>query len=1093
MGGSEEGALVTPIGGHAAAGVEATCTIRLFGAMTVEVDARTIDLGPPKQRALLAILVLHAGEILPTDRLVELLWDGDPPRTAHHSVQIYVSDLRKAFAGSASAPTIETRQPGYRLLLGGATVDVVRFADMVRSGITAAQAGRATNAVATFREALAIAQGEPLADFAYADFAQVEIERLITRRRDAMEALAAAALACGDAHTAVVQAERVVADDPLRERPVELLMTALYRAGRHAQALRAYQQHRQHLGEELCVVPSPRLDRLYERILLHDETLMPAGAGHPSRPVDTAVTAIRPALRNPYKGLRPFAEGDASDFFGRDELVARLIDRLRSGERFLALVGPSGSGKSSVVAAGMVPLIRAGVIAGSQHWAVVSVIPGSHPSQEVEAALARAHAPGEIAHDRVLSLTAARRNADVVLILDQFEGLFLAADESAVRRFLDELVEALSDPNSRLRVVITLRADRYDHPLRHAAFADLFTAGVVNVLPLTPAELTSAVVRPAEGVGVAVQPELAAEVVADTIIQPGSLPLLQYALTEQFDRSTSTTLTLADYSALGGVRAVLSQSADRVFHSLGDDEQRITKLLLLRMVRVGAGGSVACRRIALAELMELDLDPVGLSEVLAVLVRHRLLALAADPATGRPTVGVAHDALLVEWGLLAGWVERHRSALRRHDTLRAAATEWDDAGRHADYLLTGVRLTEVESWPAEGVRGLASVERAFIDESLAKRRLDRDTDVARTEAERRTARRGNRRLLLLGAVAIVAIVGVASIVTGDSPPARVTLFYHDYGEVSDLVEAGFDRAVAEFGFRSQEIDSTAIDGASLLDDVADGQQFVIDFTLETDVDAVARGHPNTHFLVIDGPAAEPNVTPLLFAVEEGSFLAGAAAALTSTTGTVGFIGGVDIESVWQFQAGFEAGARAVDPGVRILTTYLARPPDYDSGFLAPAAGERAAQGQYQAGADVVFAAAGTSGLGVFEAAAEMSRPGRHLWAIGVDSDQFVSVRDLPGTVSPADWTPHILTSVTKHFDEAVYTALAAYASDGQPPPSTPLGLEAGGVDISYSGGFIDALRPQIDELRRAIIRGEIIVPCRPEDRPLQPGEVSACT
>ena len=333
--------------------VDASCSFNLLGVLEVSAPGGTLDLGPPKQRALLAALILHANEILSSDRLIELLWGDSPPRTAAHSVQIYVSELRKSLATLPRGAAIETIPPGYRLRVDDASVDIFRFERLVERGV---EAGRGTDtavAIARLSEALALWRGDPLQEFAYAEFAQRHIRRLEGRRCDALEELAAAELAAGHVRDAVRHAELLHELEPLRERAVELLMLGLYRSGRHVQALRAYQAHRKFLADELGVMPSPALQRLNEQVLLHDAALEPE-----SRDAVNLARLHRPA-RNPYKGLRPFREVDAGDFFGRDALVERMLAELATGRRLIALVGPSGCGKSSVVAAGLVPALRA--------------------------------------------------------------------------------------------------------------------------------------------------------------------------------------------------------------------------------------------------------------------------------------------------------------------------------------------------------------------------------------------------------------------------------------------------------------------------------------------------------------------------------------------------------------------------------------------------------------------------------------------------------------------------------------------------------------------------------------------------------------
>jgi basic membrane protein A and related proteins len=221
---------------------------------------------------------------------------------------------------------------------------------------------------------------------------------------------------------------------------------------------------------------------------------------------------------------------------------------------------------------------------------------------------------------------------------------------------------------------------------------------------------------------------------------------------------------------------------------------------------------------------------------------------------------------------------------------------------------------------------------------------------------------------------------------------------------------------------------------------------------------------------------------MVFAYQEGAYLAGAAAALTSRTGTIGFIGGVDDWFIWTFHAGYEAGAKAVDPDVRVLSTYLAQGTDYETGFASPLSARQAARDMYENGADVIFHAAGGSGIGVFEAATEMSNRDRQLWAIGAETDQFETVALLTGVVDPEPWRGHILTSMIRRPDLAIYTALEEYARGEFRSGPRTFDLASDGVGLAYSGGFIDDIRPRIEDLRARIIAGQIEVPCIPLDR-----------
>jgi basic membrane lipoprotein Med (substrate-binding protein (PBP1-ABC) superfamily)/DNA-binding SARP family transcriptional activator len=1058
---------------------------RILGALEAGADGTLAELGPPKQRALLAILLMHVGEIVPTDRLIDLLWGDRPPRTAAHSVQIYVSELRKSLEPLGAGRLIATRPPGYQLEAEPESIDARQFERLVDDGTRKIESGDREAGAAMVRSAIGLWRGPALSDFAYEEFAQPYIRRLHDLHLDAIEELAAAELASGRAAEVLPLLDAAIREDPLRERSRELVMLALYRSGRHAEALRTYEKLRALLDEELGLEPSPPVRRMQERILLHDPTLIATEVAPP--PVE---------FRNPYKGLRPFAEDDAADFFGRDALLERLLDQLRKGSRLIALVGPSGSGKSSVLAAGLIPSLRAGVIPGSERWVLAPFVPGAHPLEQLEAVVAKvAGLPIGLAQlldqrDTNGSPGPALRtmpdDGRLVLAIDQFEEVFSVADEQVRRRFLNALASAVTEPDGQVVVVLAMRADYYDRPLTYPSFADVFIPAVMNVLPMTKPELEAAVVSPAERVGVKVDPALLAELVAETADQSGALPLLQYALTELFEQRTVPSLTLTGYRSLGGLKGILSRRAESLYAALSPDEQRAAMQVFLRLVRLGHGTIDSRRRLLLSDLVDLDVDPVVLSEVLGAFGRHRLLSFDRDAVTGMATAEVAHEALLREWDRLAGWIDRHRTALRRHETFAAAVDEWEASGRHNDYLLTGGRLSEFEAWRTEGTLHLTGREREFLEAGLARRSQEQREEAARSDANRRLE--GRARIRLVALTIAIALLGAAVAygvwATGNGHVPSVALLQSGVSALNDLNEDGFDRAVSDFGLAGKErlYDQTEGVGDDLRGLAADGSELIIvSGAVLDDLGPVVRDYPGTRFVMGEEIDA-PNVSTIAFAWKDGSFLAGAVAAATSMNNTVGFIGGLDAPLLWRFQAGFEAGARRLDPDVHVLSTYLAHPPDFERAFSDPRSANEAARTMYDAGADVIFHAAGGSGIGVFEAATELSGPGRQLWVVGVDSDQFETVRLLTGVVDPEAWRQHILTSVVLRQDLAIYAVLEDFARGEFRPGVRTFDLASDGVGVSYSGGFIAHLRPMIDALTAEIIAGAIDVPCVPADR-----------
>jgi basic membrane lipoprotein Med (substrate-binding protein (PBP1-ABC) superfamily)/DNA-binding SARP family transcriptional activator len=1046
---------------------------RLLGALEVLREGRAVSLGGPKQRAVLAHLLLRVNHVVPADALIDAVWGEDLPETARKTLQGYVSHLRKALGEGR----IEGRSAGYVLHAEAAEVDALRFEALVRRArqVLADDPERASELLS---EALALWRGPPLADLAAEPAMQGEAARLDEARLAAIEDRIAADLDLGRHAHLVGEIESYTRQHPLREQLWEHLMLALYRSGRQAEALRAYQQFRTLLGEELGLDPSSRLRRLQEGILLNDPSLglqQDEGARVPSA-----------AIRNPYKGIRPFDEGDAADFFGRQALLHRIIDLLNEGARFLALVGPSGCGKSSAVNAGLIPAIRAGAIPGSEGWNVSRMVPGTHPFDDLRAAL------HTIGLDHTESLTSLPSDVRVLLVIDQFEELFSASDALDRVGFLDQLAIAASQPDDRVRVVATLRGDFYDRPLLHPAFAELFVPGVVNVLPLTAEEVEEAVVAPARRVRVDVDLALLAELVSDAMDRAGALPLLQHALTELFDHRTGSSLTLQDYRAIGGLQGALSRRAEDLYGRLDQQQQGVCFQVFLRLVRLSQTVGDAPRRVVIGELTALDVDPVALSGVLDEFGRHRLLSFDRDPTTGDATVGVAHEALLTEWGRLAGWIDRHRSDLTRRESFSHAAEEWESAARNPDYLLTGSRLAEAEEWSRDTTLQLTRREHAFLEAGFERRRQEQSEAADRREQRHHLERRARAARWVAVVVTVALVIGATTVGVfnwlGNRPP-DVALVTEGGGDASvrDAVLSGFDSAVMELDLRSEKVTAALGTnfGAQMHRLANEGVDLVISESCDPTSTSVPAEHPNTQFVIMDCLGSDvPNVSYMRFAVSEGSFLAGAAAALTSETGKIGFIGGLDVPDIWPFQAGYEAGARWVDPKVEVRSVYLAEFPDFEKGFINPALAQRTAERLYAKGTDVIYHAAGLSGSGLFEAAVRSSqKQGRRLWAIGVDSDQYQSVMSL--RLPPAQterWRRHILTSMVKRYDRAFQFLFDEHARGAFTSGTRRFGLADGWVGLSYSGGFIDGIRSQLERLRRQIISGEIVVPNVPVSR-----------
>ncbi|MQA91665.1 MAG: protein kinase [Gemmatimonas sp.] len=942
---------------------------RVLGPLEVDEGSGPIPLGGPKQRAVLAYLLFRANELVPAETLVDGIWGEEPPERARNIIQTYISHLRKALGRDR----IESHAPGYRLRLDSSELDAIRF-DMLMRDAKRALPRDPNIAVGILDDALALWRGPALADLSDQPSLLAEAARLNELRLEAQEDRIEGLLASGAQARAIGELEILLARHPWRESFWGLLMLALYREGRQAEALDAYQRAREVLADELGIDPSSELVRLQERILKQDAGLdlrgeplrgyrllekiddgptgivfraiqpqverdvavkilheaiasdpafvrrfeqgaqavaalehphiapiydywrepgrayivsrylrggslraleergealerdralrvveqislalafahrqgiahgnvgpsnvlfdgegnayvadFRSGIGPAPDPLDdvrelaelvtrllpkesafveltaraearteigadafakTARIVLEPTEgavhrrvddRNPYKGLRAFTESDARDFFGRRELVQRLVARLNEagpGSRFLAVVGPSGSGKSSVVRAGLVPAIRNGALRTHQAPFIAEMFPGDHPIDELEGALLRiAVRPAPRLRARLeqgsrglleaLDLVAPD-GAEVVLLVDQFEEVFtLTTDERERELFLESLRVAAADPESRLRVIVTLRADFYDRPLIYPRVGALLAERTEAVPPLTPDELEQAIRGPAEAVGFSPEPGLVAEMIADVAHQPGALPLLQYALTELFERRDEERLTLAAYQKIGGIAGALSVRADRIYEAIDADGRRATKQVLLRLVTLGEGREETRRRVARSELDASGLEVATIEEVVETFGRHRFLTFDRESSTREPTVEIAHEALLNAWARLRAWIDDAREDLRQNRGLARAATEWQAADADPSFLIRGNRLDQLETWAATTDLAIGRSERAYLKASVDHRDRERAEEERRRAREVETERRSARRLR-----GLVAVFAAAALIAG---------------------------------------------------------------------------------------------------------------------------------------------------------------------------------------------------------------------------------------------------------------------------------------------------------------------------------------
>ena len=467
----------------------------------------------------------------------------------------------------------------------------------------------------------------------------------------------------------------------------------------------------------------------------------------PHIPWDSFTKSTRDADA-PFKGLRYFDESDASLFYGRERITADLVRHLNRYP-FLAVVGASGSGKSSLVRAGLIPALRRGEPLeggieppnGSENWPIHIITPTAQPLESLATSLTRssesvtavATLVDDMAKDsrslhlyvrRLLDANPAER---LLLVVDQFEELFtLCRSEELREQFVENLMTAVSaNPPSPTILVIVLRADFYHHC---AAFPNLRMALETQqkfIGAMSNAELRRAIEQPATQRGFSFEKGLIGRMLQDVDNEPGALPLLSHALLETWKRRTGDTLTYEGYQESGGVAGAVAKTADTVYEQhLQPQEQEIARNIFMRLTELGEGTQDNRRRASLEELGTQGENGVAVVEVLKKLADARLII------TQRSSAEVAHEALIRNWPRLKDWLNENREGLRLHRRLTNATFEWDQHDQDASYLYRGSRLSQVQEWLQTAPDVLNDMEVEFVRASQTAVRTEQDREIA---------------------------------------------------------------------------------------------------------------------------------------------------------------------------------------------------------------------------------------------------------------------------------------------------------------------------------------------------------------------------
>lgn len=489
----------------------------------------------------------------------------------------------------------------------------------------------------------------------------------------------------------------------------------------------------------------------------------------------------------PYKGLDYFDEADADLFVGREALTEKLVARVLSlasrdspeQDRFFAVVGASGSGKSSLVRAGLVPALRWNK--ASTTWLIQVLTPTAHPLECLASTLTRANGSMATAAKLMDDLAGEPRTLSLyirheiktspgsyfLLVIDQFEELFaLCRSEVERSAFINNLLNAAGDQDGKILVIITLRADFYAHCSAYLRLREALASHQEYIGAMSDEEMRRAIEEPARRGRWEFEPGLVDLILHDVGHEPGALPLLSHALLETWQRRHGRIMTLSGYTSAGGVRGAIAETAETVFtDQFTKQQQVIARRIFLRLTELGDETSTGDTRRQ-ASFNELILKPEDLEATQVVL---KALADARLVTTSENSVQVAHEALIREWPTLRGWLEDNREGLRLHRQLTEASQEWQTAGREPGVLFRGARLAQAREWADLHKEDMNELEQEFLKESIASSEREaaereaqhqRELEAAQklAESESRSSKKLRRRAVYLSLALLVTFI-----------------------------------------------------------------------------------------------------------------------------------------------------------------------------------------------------------------------------------------------------------------------------------------------------------------------------------------------
>jgi WD40 repeat protein len=544
--------------------------------------------------------------------------------------------------------------------------------------------------------------------------------------------------------------------------------------------------------------------------------------------------------RCPYKGLDVFEEDDADLFFGREKLIGDLVQRVAQS-RAVFVTGPSGSGKSSLVRAGVLHALKQGALPGSECWLYEALKPGRSPLDElarvVSSLTGTLNAGDDLRAQGSNDATRLARWAEValkdqrdrraVLFVDQFEEVFTQVAREAERlAFLDLLTHAATIEDGRTIVLFAMRSDFVSSCAIYPKLNALLNQQFLQIGAMQPAELVSAIAQPALRVGLRIDPDLIAQIINDMEGEPGALPLMQFALKDLFDaqqtRGGAMALTLPEYMARGGIHKALERHADASFSQLTEPEQAVTRQVFSGLIQVGRGTQDTRRTAAFNELVPAGVDQSRVAGVIRKLADARLVT--TDQSDGQDVVTIAHEKLIDAWPWLKRLVNENREAIALQNGIAEDAQEWDKNRRDPSYLYVGARLANAQEQLTARKIVLSGLAQAFVEAGAAAAELEQQREEARRQKEladarriaeaekqraeeqaRSAARLRRRAVYLIGALGIALLLGLAAagfgVQSNQAANANATLAAQN-ASIASTAQAASAQAISEANIRA---------------------------------------------------------------------------------------------------------------------------------------------------------------------------------------------------------------------------------------------------------------------------------------------------